>query len=56
MDFARRSAACILRDEEGRILLQHRDKNIKRFPNCWGFFGGGIEEGGDTRRGDKKRS
>ena len=44
MDFIRRSVACILRDEEGRILLQHRDKNIKRFPDCWGFFGGEIEE------------
>lgn len=38
----------IIYDGAGRILLQHRD-NIPNIiePNCWGFFGGGVEDGED---------
>lgn len=32
---------------EGEILLQHRDKNMARFPNLWGLFGGMVEDGED---------
>lgn len=32
-------------DPEGRVLLQLRDYNTTRFPGCWGFFGGKVEEG-----------
>lgn len=39
----RNVALIILYDEENKILLQHRDKNIKRLPGYWAFFGGGIE-------------
>lgn len=35
----------ILRDKEGRVLLQHRTEDAPRYPNYWGFFGGWIEEG-----------
>ncbi len=35
----------VLVDTEGRILLQHRDANAKRFALQWGFFGGGMKEG-----------
>lgn len=45
MGYVRRSAIFVLRDKSGRILLQHRDKNIKRFPDYWGFFGGEIKKG-----------
>jgi len=33
----------LLFDKDKRILMQHRSKDAKRFPNFWGFFGGGIE-------------
>ena len=35
----------LLYDEEKRILLQHREENIKRLPGYWAFFGGRIEKG-----------
>ncbi len=34
----------ILYDEKKRILLQHREKDIKILPDYWGFFGGQIEK------------
>jgi 8-oxo-dGTP pyrophosphatase MutT (NUDIX family) len=36
----------IIHDQNGRFLLQHRD-NIAGIaaPNCWSFFGGGVDEG-----------
>jgi len=40
--FARRVSAFILRDDEGRVLLQHRDDTMV-FPDYWVLFGGGIE-------------
>lgn len=33
----------ILVDREGRILLQHRTSDAWAHPDCWGFFGGGLE-------------
>ena len=45
MGYSRSSALFVLKDKKGNILLQHRDKNIKRFPDYWGFFGGEIERG-----------
>tara|TARA_Y100000310_G_C20165400_1_gene571120 strand:+ start:81 stop:470 length:390 start_codon:yes stop_codon:yes gene_type:complete len=41
----RRDCAVILLYDKGKILLQHRADDVKRFPGKWGFFGGGIEEG-----------
>ncbi len=35
----------VLRDEKGRVLLQHRTKDAERFPDFWSFFGGGINPG-----------
>ncbi len=36
----------LLENEEGLVLLQLRDNNPAiPFPNCWGTFGGQIEEG-----------
>ncbi len=34
----------LLRNSEGRFLLQLRTDDAPTFPDCWGFFGGGIEE------------
>lgn len=31
-------------DRDGRVLLQLRDYNTTRYPGCWGFFGGKVEE------------
>ena len=45
MKYWRRVAVFILKDDNGRILLQHRDKNDEALPDYWAFFGGGIEEG-----------
>lgn len=40
------AAGVILRDSEGRILLQHRDdKKEISSPNSWCIFGGRIEKG-----------
>lgn len=41
----RRAAGFALKDKEGRILLQHRDEKAPINPNCWGIFGGQMEEG-----------
>lgn len=41
----RRVSNIILRDKEGRILLQHRTDDARLFPGLWGYFGGHIEEG-----------
>jgi len=35
----------IIKDEQGRILFQLRDEHPERYPNCWAFFGGGVEKG-----------
>jgi 8-oxo-dGTP pyrophosphatase MutT (NUDIX family) len=39
-----RVVSLILRDDEGRVLLQLRDNNTPIFPGCWDFFGGHIDE------------
>jgi len=39
----RNVSVLVLYNAEGKILLQHRDKNAARLPDYWGFFGGGIE-------------
>ena len=36
-------------DQAGRVLLQLRDYNTSRYPGCWGFFGGKVEEGETLR-------
>lgn len=37
----------LLRDTDGRFLLQLRTEDAPTFPDCWGFFGGAIEAGED---------
>lgn len=39
----RKVAIFVLRDESGKILLQHKDSGAPRLANYWAFFGGGIE-------------
>lgn len=55
MDY-RRSSAIVLMDKKGKILLQHRDKNIRRYPDCWGFFGGEIEKGETPEEAAKREA
>lgn len=43
--YARRVALFVLRDRNGRVLLQHRSKTAGRLPDYWAFFGGGIDKG-----------
>ena len=43
--FGKRYVLFVLRDNEGRILLQKRDNRAPKYPGMWGFFGGSIEEG-----------
>jgi 8-oxo-dGTP diphosphatase len=45
MTYKGRNVLLALRDEKGRVLLQHRTDDAKWYPNHWGFFGGGIEPG-----------
>ncbi len=40
-----RNVAILLLENDGKILLQKRSMNAKRFAGKWGLFGGGIEEG-----------
>ena len=42
---SRKVATIMLYDQDNKVLLQHRSKDAKRFPDYWGAFGGGIEEG-----------
>ena len=40
------SVAAVIRNREGRLLLQHRDdKPGVSYPGKWSFFGGYVEEG-----------
>lgn len=42
----RRDVALILLfNEQGQFLLQHRCNKAPAYPEHWGFFGGGIDEG-----------
>tara|TARA_Y100000294_G_C8440534_1_gene290544 strand:- start:86 stop:493 length:408 start_codon:yes stop_codon:yes gene_type:complete len=42
--YVKRTSVFILRDEQGKVLLQHRDENAPTSPNHWGLFGGTIED------------
>ena len=44
-EFARRVALFVLRDAQGRVLIQLRTQDAPILPGHWGFFGGGIEKG-----------
>lgn len=35
----------ILYNKEGKMLLEHRSKTRKKYPDYWAFFGGHTEEG-----------
>ncbi len=40
----KKDVACvILVNKEGKILLQHRDRDAEILANHWGFFGGRVE-------------
>lgn len=41
----RPGAIAIIDDIDGNVLLQLRDGKTSHFPDRWGLFGGGIEEG-----------
>ena len=41
----RRIAVMLLRDTQGRLLMQHRDGAAPAWPCKWGLPGGGIEPG-----------
>ncbi len=56
MNYSRRSALFALKDKKGKLLLQHRDKDIKRYPNYWGFFGGAIEKGETPEKAVKREA
>lgn len=37
-------SAIIIKNKEGKLLLQHRDNNAPTDKNKWGMWGGGTEE------------
>lgn len=41
--YHRRLALFVLRDRQGRVLLQRRPSSVNTPFDHWGFFGGGIE-------------
>ncbi|KQC14306.1 MAG: hypothetical protein APR63_14595 [Desulfuromonas sp. SDB] len=46
MNKIRPQCGLILENEKGEILLQLRDNKMEiPYPNCWGTFGGQVEEG-----------
>ncbi len=52
----RRVAIFVLRDENRKILLQHRDAGAPTLPNYWAFFGGGIEKGETPEQAVKREA
>ncbi len=40
-----RNVSVIILYQDDKLLVQHRAPDVKRSPNKWGLFGGGIEEG-----------
>lgn len=52
----KKAALFVLRDKEGRVLLQHRDEFAPTNPNYWGFFGGGIEKGESAKEAVKREA
>lgn len=43
MRYKGKNVLLALRDEAGRVLLQHRTNDANWYPGHWGFFGGGME-------------
>lgn len=43
------TSVIILYRPDGRMLLEYRAKDRQRYPDCWGLFGGRIEEGESPR-------
>lgn len=43
--YIRSVSILLLYNSKGEILLQHRTKDAPYYPDYWGFFGGGIEDG-----------
>jgi len=41
----KRDVAVLILHHKEKILLEKRSPSCSRFPNTWGLFGGGIEEG-----------
>ena len=42
---SKKIAVILLRNAEGKVLLQHRTNEAPTFPNHWALFGGHIESG-----------
>ncbi len=38
-------AVLVLKNDQGKVLLQKRPKDANRFPDSWGLFGGGLKPG-----------
>jgi len=53
---AKNVSVLILYRTDSKILLQHRTKDAPTFPDCWAFFGGGIEEGESAEDAVKRES
>jgi 8-oxo-dGTP diphosphatase len=45
MEYSRRAALFVLKNDKGELLLQLRDEEAPTAPGFWAFFGGGIEKG-----------
>ena len=50
----KRDVAVLILHNGNKILLQKRSRTAKRFPEKWGLFGGGIEEGESPETGLKR--
>ena len=42
--FSRSSVGCLVLSQDGKIILQERDKDCQTFPGRLATFGGGIEK------------
>jgi len=52
----RHTSLILLYDSKKKVLLQHKTKDAKALPDCWAFFGGGMEEGESPEEAVKREA
>ncbi len=56
MEYSRRVALFVLKNDRGEVLLQLRDEAAPTAPGFWAFFGGAIEKGESPEEAVKREA